>query len=159
MQDRKSETYHAVFESISKKFDELLNVKLSPKVIKVDFEQIVISAIQQCFPEAKVTGCNFHFNQSSYRRVQHEGLVQDYRENTEVQQHIRMVAALAHLPEDEVIDGWLAVMEDCVTDNSKINGWNDYFVSQWLENPHLPISTWNVCGEEHQTNNTCEGYI
>ena len=47
---------------------------------------------------------------------------------------------------------------DCVTDNSKINGWNDYFVSQWLENPHLPISTWNVCGEEHRTNNTCEGY-
>ena len=31
-------------------------------------------------------------------------------------------------------------------------------VSQWLENPHLPISTWNICGEEHRTNNTSEGY-
>ena len=35
---------------------------------------------------------------------------------------------------------------------------DDYFVSQWLENPYLQISTWNVCGEEHRTNNTCEGY-
>ena len=43
--------------------------------------------------------------------------VQDYRENTEVQHHIRMVAAPAHLPEDDVIDGWLAVVGDCVTDN------------------------------------------
>ena len=89
--------YQAVFESISKKFDELLHVKLSPKVIKVDFEQTVISAIQQCFPEAKVNGCNFHFKQSLYRRVQHEGLVQDYRENTEVPQHIRMVAIKTYL--------------------------------------------------------------
>ena len=69
MQDRKSETYQAVFKSISKKFEELLNVKLSPEVIKVDLEQTVISAIQQYFPEAEVTDCKFYFNQSLYRRV------------------------------------------------------------------------------------------
>jgi hypothetical protein len=49
-------------------------------------------------------------------------------------------------------------MEDYPANNQKLNAWNDYFVSQWVENSNLPLSIWNVCGEEHRTNNTCEGY-
>ena len=88
----------------------------------------------------KVSGCNFHFNQSLFRRVQHEGLVSDYREISEVQQHVRMTAALSHLPVDKVVDGWIAVMEECPSENSKLDSWNDYFVSQWMENDQLPLA-------------------
>ena len=42
--------------------------------------------------------------------------------------------------------------------NSKLDSWNDYFVSQWMENDQLPLAIWKVCTEEHRTNNTCEGY-
>ena len=105
-----------------------------------------------------MTGCNFHFNQSLFRKVQHEGLVSEYRDNDEVQQHIRMAAALAHLPVDKVTDGWITIMEDCPLGNAKLDAWNDYFVNQWMENIDLPHSCWNVSQEEHRTNNTCEGY-
>jgi hypothetical protein len=35
----------------------------SPKMIKVDFEAVVISAINKVFLDAIIAGCNFHFNQ------------------------------------------------------------------------------------------------
>ena len=158
MPDRKTEIYDHVFKTLIDKCTELFGVRLKPSLIKIDFEQVVLKSLQKHFPESKISGCNFHFNQCLYRRIQHEGLAAEYRDNAEVQQYVRMVAALAHLPVDDVIDGWLAVMEDYPANNQKLNAWNDYFVSQWVENSNLPLSIWNVCGEEHRTNNTCEGY-
>jgi len=155
--DKRKETYIQVFTSISKNCLANGHV-LNPMAIKIDFEIAVLKALEAVFMESKVTGCNFHFNQSLFRKVQHEGLVSEYRDNDEVQQHIRMAAALAHLPVDKVTDGWITIMEDCPLGNAKLDAWNDYFVNQWMENIDLPHSCWNVSQEEHRTNNTCEGY-
>lgn len=43
---------------------EDLNHKCDPSTIGVDFEQGLINATKQCFPEAKLIGCHFHFKQA-----------------------------------------------------------------------------------------------
>jgi hypothetical protein len=53
----------------------------SPKIIKVDFEAAVLSAINKVFPDSIITGCNFHCNQSLWRQTQNIGLTVEYREN------------------------------------------------------------------------------
>jgi hypothetical protein len=40
-----------------------------PKIIKVDFEAAVISAINKVFAGSVITGCNFHFNQCLWRQI------------------------------------------------------------------------------------------
>jgi hypothetical protein len=53
----------------------------SPKIIKVDFEAAVISAINKVFPDSVITGCNFHFNQCLWRQIQNIGLTAECKED------------------------------------------------------------------------------
>ncbi|CAG9838173.1 unnamed protein product [Diabrotica balteata] len=58
-----------------------------PSLIKLDFEQAVIGALENNFPEAKISGCNFHFKQCIWKNV---GLVSEYTDNEKIRLHIRM---------------------------------------------------------------------
>ena len=42
---------------------------LNPKVIAVDFEAAAIAAFRLHFPNAKITGCHFHFSSEIYKNV------------------------------------------------------------------------------------------
>jgi hypothetical protein len=61
----------------------------SPKIIKVDFEAAVISAINKVSPDSVTTGCNFHFNQCLWR-IQIFVLMVGYKENEQVRLTRRM---------------------------------------------------------------------
>jgi hypothetical protein len=90
--------------------EELVCV-LSPTIIAVDSEAAVISAINKVFPDAVITGCNFHFNQCLWREAQDISLTVEYKEDEHVPVPRKMCAALAHLPVDEVEQGWLTITE------------------------------------------------
>jgi hypothetical protein len=49
-------------------------------VIQIDFEAAAFNAVRNCFPNAQVKGCFFHFGQAIWRRVQRLGLVSLYNE-------------------------------------------------------------------------------
>lgn len=149
--NRKEATYIRLFTLLKEKLSDF-----SPKVIKVDFEIAAIQAFRRTFPGAEIKGCNFHFNQAIWRKVQALGLVDSYKEDVQIRQHIRMCAALAHLPQEFVDDGWLYIMQSS-PDNEAIRKFNDYFVDQWLENDTFR-DMWNCCGERHRTTNTVEGW-
>lgn len=79
-----------------------------------------------------------------------------YKESEEIRNHIRMCAALSHIPTEYTIDGWLEIMENAPT-NVQVEEFNDYFVNQWLEND-LIGDMWVCYGERHRTTNAVEGW-
>jgi hypothetical protein len=60
--DNKGTTYNCLLT-----LPKSLSFFWSPKIIKVDFEAAVISAINKVFPDSVITGCNFNFNQCLWR--------------------------------------------------------------------------------------------
>jgi hypothetical protein len=117
----------------------------SPKIIKLDFEAAVISAINKVFPDSVITGCNFHFDQCLWRQIQNIGLTVEYKEDEQVRIICRMCAALAYLPIDKGEERWFMIM-DSVPQNEKLTSFLDYFVEQWMENQNVPIEMWNIRG-------------
>ena len=43
---------------------------LNPKVITIDFEQGALNALKNLFLSTSIKGCNFHFNQCLFKRIQ-----------------------------------------------------------------------------------------
>jgi len=54
LSDKKETTYHGLF-ALLKSWRSFW----SPKLIKVGFETVVITAIHKVFPDSEITGCNF----------------------------------------------------------------------------------------------------
>ncbi|KAG5897272.1 hypothetical protein JTB14_011438 [Gonioctena quinquepunctata] len=102
------------------------------RFIKIDFEEAVIMAIKRILPNVKIAGCNFHFNQCLWRKVQSIGLVEGHGNDGSIRLHIQMCASLAFFPVSDVVDGWLVIMEnapngtqiDLFNTISSIIGWS-----------------------------------
>lgn len=149
--DKSANTYKRLFSLIKSHFPNW-----TPKYFKTDFEIAAIEAITNIFPSTIISGCNFHFNQCIWRKVQEYGLIKEYKEKEEVRTHIRLCASLAHIPIYALEDGWLFIMENspfC----EKITKFNDYFVTQWMDNDNIG-KIWNCFGLRHRTTNALEGW-
>ncbi len=110
-----------------------------PSTITADFEIALIKALKETFSQLIIGGCNFHFCQSLWKHIQSIGLTTDYRNNDEIKLHVRMCAALAHLPEQDIDDGWLYIQESSPP-HPKLQEFYDYFVNEWLA---IKPSMWN----------------
>jgi hypothetical protein len=75
--------------------DKLPN--LAPAVINCDFEQGVISAIRECFPNTSIRGCFFHLSQNMRKHLAHLGLVHEYDYNPEISLKEKMVRYMLYL--------------------------------------------------------------
>lgn len=146
--DRKQNTYFRLFRLLKDKMPQF-----NPQEFHIDFETAAINALTTVFSNVEIKGCNFHFNQAIWRKVQELGLTQLYRGEKEIRDHIKMCAALAHLPPDYIEDGFLHIMETTPTIEAIVQ-FNDYFVSQWIENDRF----WVCYNERHRTTNTVEGW-
>ena len=81
---------------------------MGPKFIIVEFELASINALQQKFPDAKVTGFLFFYHsQNIYRNIQKNGLVNIYKANEGVALSIRKLSALAFLHPKDIFDSFL----------------------------------------------------
>lgn len=129
----------------------------TPEMIKLDFEAAVINACEKILPNTRLSGCNFHFNQCLWRKIQSLGLTELYREDPEIRKVCRMFSALAYLPLEDVADAWLAIMS-IAPKNEKLSEFIDYFVETWMENPNMDMELWNVHNQRHRTNNAVEGW-
>lgn len=145
--DKKLDTYQLLFEMIKSQ-----EPQWEPMYAIMDFEVATISALQNVFPRVKITGCNFHFNQCLWRKAKQLNL-----DKTQTgKAHIKLCAALTHLPPNFIEDGWLYIMAES-PNNQDFTKFNDYFVNTWLEDNVLS-NIWCTYNEYHRTNNMVESW-
>ena len=150
--DKKAETYTSVFRKIRDLCLEH-NLILTPNLITLDFEKGLIVALQQEFPQSRLRGCYFHFCQAVFRQVQKLGFSVDYGNNQELRTKIRMLMALAFVPEQIVQQTF-----DNLRDEAPVNirPLFQYFHQQWFQN--IKKEMWNMYGIRRRTNNDVEGW-
>ena len=132
----------------------------------IDFEMASMNAIHGVFPNAIVQGCSYHLSQSIYHKVQNSGLQFDDQNNPDLNISIRMLAALAFVPLDDINDAFETLAEFMPEAAQSVA---DYFEDTYIGRPHrrgrrppvFPQPMWNVKnrveGGLPRTNNHIEG--
>ncbi|XP_035210026.1 uncharacterized protein LOC118184461 [Stegodyphus dumicola] len=77
--DKRQATYIAMLQEVKRWCP-----KWKPDIIKLDFEAAAINSCMLEFPTSTISGCNFHFNQCLWRKIQEVGLVKEYKENEDI---------------------------------------------------------------------------
>ena len=85
-------TYYRFFEVIKS-----LNGTGFPKFIKTDFEKASINALIKNFPEAKISGCQFHLGQAIQRKIKELGLMNDYKYTASVKLFAKALMSLSYV--------------------------------------------------------------
>ncbi|XP_045500699.1 uncharacterized protein LOC123706206 [Colias croceus] len=146
MPNKQERSYERLFISLK---EHLPN--WAPLTMIVDFEVAVINVIKNVFPGVKLQGCNFHFKQALAKKAHALNM-----NSIDEKRHLALCAALAHVKKEDIEDAWLCIMEDA-PQNEAVTKFNDYFVTQWLENKSIEF-IWNVHGYRHRTINLAEAW-
>lgn len=156
----------------------LKDVRPTPNRIVADYEIAIHNAVKLVIStNIHIQGCFYHLTQSTWRRVQAEGLQASYKDDEEVRTFCGMLDALAFLPVDRVNDGMRALKEVSPDD---LQGLTDYFDATYVSGhyravvggdgnmrfrrtaPRFPPETWNVheatMTDQQRTNNMCESW-
>ena len=90
------ETYLIVFRFIKTKCSSV------PSIFVIDFEQAVVLALKQVFPNLKITGCLFHFQQNLFRNILKKN--PSYRKNQYSLKTFKLLKALVFTPPGFILD-------------------------------------------------------
>ena len=100
-------------ETYVRLMDALLGIRgdLQPLFVMTDFEVAALNMFNDTFPFVNLVGCYFHFSQCIFKRIHANGLSQRYRTDEVFALQARMIAALAFVPPDDVVD-YFEILED-----------------------------------------------
>lgn len=110
--NKRRRTYERMWEVL---LERAPNVQ--PTTIMSDFEIAAHQAIGRIFPQANVKGCFFHLGQSLWRKIQEEGLREEYVNVEESRTKLKMLLALAFLPTNEVAGAFETLQEEAPDQN------------------------------------------
>jgi hypothetical protein len=108
----------------------------NPNNVLVDFESATMGAFRVAFPNARVSGCYFHLSQSILRKVNEIGLKVQYERNDEVRGSIRCLAALAHVPVDDVMESF-EFLSESMPEVEKMDELLSYFEHTYIRGRRL----------------------
>ena len=119
-----------------------------PHLVISDYEQSLIAAVETELPNARISGCYFHFGQNLWRRVQSLGLARDYRQNRRLKKTIRKVIAIGYLPMAlvrQMFYYWEQAVErkGCSANFPELLHFFNYFEANYLNCIFVP-QMWNV---------------
>ena len=78
-----------------------------------DFAKPLYQALEHVFGEnVNIKECYFHLSQSIWRRIQEQNLVEMYSENEELGLKMKMLAALAFVPPNRVLQHYEVLSDD-----------------------------------------------
>ena len=160
---RKEEaTYEHLFREIKS-----LAPQAAPSSILLDFEKAAINAAGRIFTGAEIKCCFFHLSQNIFRQVQENGLQNRYRDDAEFALGVRMVAATAFVPVDQIVDAYEQLQQHLDDEYDDIL---DYFEDNYIGRqrrvnrraPRFLHQMWNMHSradeELPKTNNHVEGW-
>ena len=96
--DKSEDTCCRFFEEVR----NTLDLEHSTQDIIIDFEIAAINAVAATFEGTEMKGCFFDLCLNLWKRIQRSGLPQRYIDDAEFANTLRMIAALAFVPPDEV---------------------------------------------------------
>jgi hypothetical protein len=158
-------TYNSYMEQVHQIVDE--HHGQEPVTFLTDYERGMLNAVEATYPNTTRKGCLFHLSSNVYKHVQHNGLVQQYNHDAVFRQNIRMLPALAFVPEDDVVNAFDEIVLHCGPAEQPIL---DYFEHTYVgqvragvrQEPLFPIELWNVSDRMEddlpRTNNSLEGW-
>ncbi|CAN8008863.1 unnamed protein product [Ixodes pacificus] len=82
---------------------------LSPPFLVVNFEMAAMNAIRRTFPATVLKGCLFHFSQYLYGKMQNAQLQTRYAEDPGFSLKMRILFALAFLPDHQIRAAYVAI--------------------------------------------------
>jgi hypothetical protein len=95
--------YEACLENTVAVAEGQYGITLQVPLLSIDFEKAAVTAFRNVFGyNVRIEACHFHLCKSITRRVSLLGLQRRYRQNDNFSLSIRMLAALAYVPVDEV---------------------------------------------------------
>ena len=161
--NKQQATYNRLFEILKEHQNNL-----APQNVMVDFELAVLNAITTSFPDSSKKGCFFHFSQAIFKKIQSLGLQVRYKDDEDFAHKVRMLAALAFVPEADVIDAFEAVSEDFPLDaQAVIDYFEDTYIGRLRPGGHrraplFDMELWNIYNQTiddlPRTNNAVEGW-
>lgn len=155
--NRKEITYAHIFAKLLE-----LEPDLKPRRAMTDFEMAAVNAINDQFEGVSVSCCFFHLTKNMYKHIQAVGLQKNYNNSTEFAVNIRMLAALAFVPENDVIRAYEAIVSGAFwaeNDANEANNGKQLFLNYFEKNyigafgrtqnqgrktPRFPIVLWNM---------------
>ena len=124
-------------------YDQLLGAlknlipNAAPSRILLDFEASAVGAFRDAYPNAQISGCYFHLCQSILRKVNEVGLKSDYETDHEIRGFIRCLAALSHVPVDDVVHAFEVLVQD-MPSNENVNDVVTYFELTYIRGRRRP---------------------
>ena len=91
-------SYRQVIQAVANRMRQVTNRRWRPSVVILDFEQASMIAFETEFPRISVKGCYFHFNQSLWRAIHRNNLVNAYRNSRQLKRCVKKIMALGFLP-------------------------------------------------------------
>jgi hypothetical protein len=162
-------TYNRLFSEILSAVEPLGN---GPSTMMFDFERAAINAAKNIFLNVEVSCCFFHLSSNLWKHIQAHGLQARYMDDAEFALHMRMIAALAFVPQPHVIESFDLLCDQIRAiygDEAEriMDYFEDNYIGRFRRNgprrmPTFAIELWNMFHRTHQemarTNNHIEGW-
>ena len=145
----------------------IIHPNLHPTTALIDFEVAIKNALEAVFPGVDVAGCYFHFTRNIWKRIQQNGLQARYQQDPAFVLDVRMIAALAFVPGNDV-DRVFALLSNNV--DPALDVILDYIEENYIgairrgryRRPRFPYAWWGVydrvMNDLPRTNNAVEGW-
>uniref|UniRef100_A0A6V7JV94 MULE transposase domain-containing protein n=1 Tax=Bracon brevicornis TaxID=1563983 RepID=A0A6V7JV94_9HYME len=162
-----------LYKTVLQKIQNMSENMNPPKQIICDYEKAFMKAVKKTHPETQITGCFFHLSQCIWHKIQEAGLQVQYSEDSILALNLKMLAALAFVPEKDVIYAFEKLLKTkyYTQNEKKLEPVIDYFEKTWIglmnrrqerQPPHYEINLWNqyesVKNNTPRTNNSVEGW-
>ncbi len=146
-----------------------LNPNLNPHTVLIDFELAIKNALETVFPGVIMKGCYFHFTRNIWKRIQSNGLHERYQHDHGFVTDVRMIAALAFVPENDV-DRVYNILANNNNVDAELDVILDYIEETYIgvmrrgrfRRPRFPYAMWGVhdrvIDDLPRTNNAVEGW-
>lgn len=152
MTRRTKESYISLFNYIEENI-----LKLEPDMIMTDYEDGLLGALTQVYPDATISGCWFHYSQALQRRCRNKekSLYELIQTDARADRLFHKFLILPLLPQNKILEGFNLLVADSREYQEIFKSFIKYFKNIWMNKYGERIC---VYGKSQRTNNGVESF-